>query len=427
VSFSHLIPEVTAGLYLFGAIVSLFLLFGSLTDRLKSRPFMEKFIYLLTANFLMLISQAGIWLMEEVPELISLLKVFHVASLSSGYLVITLFAYCIVGFINFRRKVSYVFPTIFTILSAIIIVLIALSPSYGLLFDFDSKGAIFYNTYFLYLTIGEYGMMVVEMGFLICFWKAMTIKEFFCLLTFGVLPLISIPLHVFWPEVPLYLTTTLSLIVMYMLFHNELTRQLMEKEHQLAESRIAIMLSQIQPHFLYNSLGAIRELCRQDPEAAREALGDFAFFLRSNMDSLTSTDLIPFSKELEHVQNYLSLEQLRFGEKLKVVFDTEEKDFLLPPLSIQPLVENAVNHGLFPSENGGTVTIKTRRTGNKIAVTITDDGVGFDPHAPSESDSKKHVGIQNVRSRVESMARGTLTIQSMVGEGTTATLLIPVK
>ena len=195
---------------------------------------------------------------------------------------------------------------------------------------------------------------------------------------------------------------------------------------QLKENQIALMISQIQPHFLYNTLGAIRELCRQAPEEARSALDDFAFYLRGNMDSLTTTSLIPFARELDHVQTYLNLEQMRFGEKLNVVYDLQWKDFSLPPLTLQPIAENAVKHGLFHLEHGGTLTISTRTDSVSSIITIADDGIGFDPGSLAvNADGRSHIGIKNVTARLKSMANGTLTLDSTPGIGTTVTITIP--
>ncbi|MGN1443100.1 MAG: sensor histidine kinase [Acutalibacteraceae bacterium] len=202
-------------------------------------------------------------------------------------------------------------------------------------------------------------------------------------------------------------------------------KKLRKQEAELAESRVSIMLSQIQPHFLYNSIAAIRELCLQDPERASEALGDFSTYLRGNMDSLTSRKLIPFSKELTHIDTYLKLEKMRFDDRLNVVYDIGEKDFFLPPLTVQPLVENAVKHGICQSDTGGTITLKTKRQGDTVIISVTDNGVGFDLSELSEKDGmRSHVGIENVRKRLADTVNGELLIKSEPGKGTEATILI---
>lgn len=195
-----------------------------------------------------------------------------------------------------------------------------------------------------------------------------------------------------------------------------------ELDERLKETDISIMLSQIQPHFLYNSLSTIRELCIEDPKKAQEALEEFSSFLRGNMDSLRSKVPVPFSRELAHVKHYLHLEQIRFGDELHVEYDIREDDFFLPTLTIQPIVENAVKYGVGNKEEGGTVWIETHRDGDQIVVTIRDDGIGFDvdeiEHIPIQKDGRTHIGLSNVKHRIEKMVNGTMTIRSRKETGT---------
>lgn len=197
-------------------------------------------------------------------------------------------------------------------------------------------------------------------------------------------------------------------------------------EKELEESRIAIMISQIQPHFIFNVLGTIRGLCREDPEQAWRALGDFSAYLRANMNALTNERAIPFEMELAHVQTYLRLEKMRLGERLNVVYDIQEKNFSIPPLMLQPLVENAVKHGLFYKSEGGTVTIRSVRKGNSIVLSVLDDGVGFEAAArESAFEQREHYGLANVRSRAEKMLGGSLRIESYPDCGSTVSLEFP--
>ena len=197
-------------------------------------------------------------------------------------------------------------------------------------------------------------------------------------------------------------------------------------EKELEESRIAIMLSQIQPHFIFNVLGTIRGLCRDNPQQAWYGLGDFASYLRANMNALTNEKSIPFEKELAHVEAYIRLEQMRMGDNLNVVYDIQEKNFSIPPLMLQPLVENAVKHGLFYKAGGGTITVRANRIDGKIVLSVEDDGIGFDAVVKdSDFDQHEHHGLANVRSRVEKMLGGSLQIDSHPDRGSIVTLEFP--
>ena len=198
-------------------------------------------------------------------------------------------------------------------------------------------------------------------------------------------------------------------------------------ENELLQSRIAIMLSQIQPHFIFNSLNAIKSLCLVDPELASETVEEFSSYLRGNLDSLSIHELIPFKKELKHVKTYLSLEKKRFGDRLNIVYDINVDDFSVPVLTLQPIIENAVRHGITKKEEGGTVTLKTNKTETGIIITVIDDGIGYGSviHTTAQNNERINIGIENVKNRLMAMCSGTLDISSTPGEGTTAVITIP--
>lgn len=186
---------------------------------------------------------------------------------------------------------------------------------------------------------------------------------------------------------------------------------------------VKLMLSQIQPHFLYNSLSSISALCEIDPQRAQKLTDDFAEYLRGNLDSLTTEKLISFEKQLEQTGFYLNIEKTRFGDRVNVVYDIKANDFELPTLTLQPLVENAVRHGICKKEKGGTVTVRTYETEREFVVEISDDGVGFDT-GRIKVDDKTHIGLDNVRSRLKYYG-DTLEVTSEVNVGTTVTIRVP--
>ena len=222
------------------------------------------------------------------------------------------------------------------------------------------------------------------------------------------------------------LGTAVSALFMFMYIQRDQTERFAEQEAENARLRMDIMLSQIQPHFMYNTLGAIGHLCSNDPEA-KAAIRQFSRYLRHNMDSLTQSKPIPFTTELEHTKAYLALEQLRFPDELKVEYDLQCTAFLLPTLTLQPLAENAVRHGIRRSESGsGTLRISTRETPDHYEITVADDGAGFDPAGDSAGgDGQPHIGLSNVRERLRRLCGGELRIESEPGKGCRATILLP--
>ena len=189
-----------------------------------------------------------------------------------------------------------------------------------------------------------------------------------------------------------------------------------------SEQRIQIMMTQIQPHFLFNTLSTIQALCRIDPEKASETTEKFGTYLRMNIDSLGRAGLIPFQKELEHTRIYADIEMMRFPY-IHISYDIREDDFEVPALSIQPMVENAIRHGVRGRYNG-LVKVTTRREDKEVVVTVTDNGKGFDPENSKATDGT-HIGIRNVRGRVEMLCGGTLSIESKPGAGCTVTIRLP--
>ena len=225
------------------------------------------------------------------------------------------------------------------------------------------------------------------------------------------------------PDIPVTFLTVVIVsccVFYYIWLHLQFVN---EYEDQMqAEQRIQIMMSQIQPHFLFNTLSTIQALCRIDPAKASDTVGKFGEYLRQNLESLDQTDLIPFEKELEHVKLYADIEKIRFPS-ITVEYFIEDRDFKLPTLSVQPLVENAIRHGVRIREDG-LVTVRSWKDINTHIITITDNGCGFDINAPEKND-RKHIGIHNVRDRIEKMCGGTLTINSSIGEGTSVIISIP--
>ncbi len=197
-----------------------------------------------------------------------------------------------------------------------------------------------------------------------------------------------------------------------------------ELTKELAEVNMTLMLSQIQPHFLYNALNTIKYLTKKDPKNAEAAIVKFSSYLRANMDSLTQRTPIDFEKELDHVKNYADIEQLRFGDRLKIEYDISASNFKIPPLTLQPIVENAIKHGVNQKPEGGTVKISTREERAVFVISVVDDGVGFDVNEVA-NDGKSHVGIKNIKVRLKEMCGASVDVKSERGTGTSITVTIP--
>ena len=193
-------------------------------------------------------------------------------------------------------------------------------------------------------------------------------------------------------------------------------------KRELKNSRVVLAMSQIRTHFIFNVLNAISGMCLYDPAEANQTVVHFAKYLRGNINILQDDELIPFRRELEHLEDYIVLEKVRFEDRIQFIKELEVDEFMIPPLVLQPIVENAIKHGLLRSKNGGTIHLKTRREAGQIVIEIIDNGAGFDTKLPLRDGA---VGVNNVKFRLEYMIKGKMEMISAPGEGTTVIIKMP--
>ena len=170
-----------------------------------------------------------------------------------------------------------------------------------------------------------------------------------------------------------------------------------------------------------NTMMSIYYLCDQDPVKAKQVTLDFTFYLRKNFAAIASEDMVPFSDELEHTRAYLAVEQAQFEDTLLVNFDTPYTAFRVPPLTLQPIVENAVKHGMRSSSNPLHISVITRLTKTSVEIIVENDGLGFTP----VNDNEPHIALNNIRQRLEMMCKGKLEITPCEGGGTSVKITIP--
>lgn len=195
------------------------------------------------------------------------------------------------------------------------------------------------------------------------------------------------------------------------------------------KAELHALQAQINPHFLFNAINTIVSLTRSNPEKARELLLYLSEYFRHNMNN--TEDLITLEQELNHVKAYLRIEKARFEDKISVIYNNAvEETVFLPPLTIQPIVENAVKHGLLNKANGGEISLNIKIKSDKLCIEIKDDGIGIsddllDKIVRYQIDS---VGINNVRKRIDTFyqRKGSFKIDSTLDEGTTVKMLLPI-
>ena len=259
---------------------------------------------------------------------------------------------------------------------------------------------------------------IIEMVIILIRGNSIPKKDLLVWLSFVLVPLFSVPFISLYGLSGIFSMMTISILLIFAMITINQENEILEREVEIKESKLNIMISQIQPHFLYDVLSAIAQLCEENPLKAKEMTIMFGDYLRKNMDDIVNPNLVPFEKEFKHLKTYLKIEKARFEDMLNIVYDIEVMDFMLPTLTLQPIVENAIKYGIRGKEEGGTVFISTKETENTYDVIVRDDGVGFDEKASSE-DSRSHVGIKNVSERLKLIGHASMDITSTVGIGTT--------
>ncbi len=211
-------------------------------------------------------------------------------------------------------------------------------------------------------------------------------------------------------------------------------RQLEEQGRLLLEARLDALQRQINPHFLFNTLNSITSLVRSQPELAREMIVKLANILRVLLKDREA--FVPFSEELAFTDDYLDIEVVRFGEKLRVVKEIAEEtlSIVVPSMLLQPLIENSIKHGLEPRIGGGTVTLRSRIVDGRLELEVEDDGVGVAPERDSAAAGSGFVrpgtgiGMRNVRERMEVLYghEAEVSMESRPGRGTKVVLAMPI-
>lgn len=192
---------------------------------------------------------------------------------------------------------------------------------------------------------------------------------------------------------------------------------------------IAFLQAQIKPHFLYNTLNTIAYFCSEDAEKAEELIENLSIYLRNSFDFSNLENFVPMEKEMKLVEAYIKIEKARFGERLKVEFEICDDDHIeIPPLILQPLVENAIKHGIMKRTKGGTIIINVLKEKEGILFVVTDDGVGMNEEKVKSllsNTESKSVGLRNINKRLKKIYGTSLDIYSQKDVGTKISFCIP--
>jgi two-component system, LytTR family, sensor kinase len=231
-----------------------------------------------------------------------------------------------------------------------------------------------------------------------------------------------------WLLVAVYATTLFCVALPIKIWDSNLNEKRLEQQRlRLNEARLAALSSQINPHFLFNTLNSVASLIRLDPDQARQVVYKLSKILRRllrQQDNLTT-----LGEELGFIDDYLAIEMVRFGDKLRFVKEVEPEtlDLLVPSMLLQPLVENSIRHGLASKVDGGTIRVRSRRLGNQLQIVVEDDGVGIPEARLARMFEQGGIGVNNVNERLKVLYGDSyrMWIDSRPGEGTSTGIEIP--
>ena len=326
-------------------------------------------------------------------------------------------------YLSTYKKLSSWYLKIISIFSIFHLIGCVLNPFTGWYYYISDNNIYYRGSFVVAASILPIVSYVMVLFMTIECWKFLNFRKYIALLSYICFPIIGHIIQFLFRGVGTIIPAlTLSMLFIFINIQLDIEIELEKEKQALQEAKISIRLSQIQPHFLYNTLTVIRYLCDTDPSTAKKCINDFSIFLRGNMDSLSSTKPIPFEQELKHVNSYLKLEQQRFGSALTFEYHLQTTNFLVPALSLQPIVENAIRHGIRKKENGGNICISTMEDAIFYYLIVEDNGIGFDT---ATIFSKEHIGIKNTKKRLQLICNGQLKIESILNKGTKATITIP--
>lgn len=265
-------------------------------------------------------------------------------------------------------------------------------------------------------------LMAVNLFALFQYRAALSRRYFIAFAVYFLLPLLCMVIQMFYSEVLMAVlgSAVSALIMLWIIVLDQMEVQVAQAR-KIAEQKASINVLQMRPHFIYNTMMGIYYLCKEDSDKAQQVTLDFTTYLRQNFAAIASEDTIPFTAELEHTRAYLAVEQAQFEDSLFVSFDTPHTLFRLPPLTLQPIVENAVKHGMRESNDPIHISVVTCQTDNASEIIVEDDGPGFSP----ADDNEPHIALNNIRQRLEMMCKGKLTITPREGGGTVVKVTIP--
>ena len=320
---------------------------------------------------------------------------------------------------NIRKSASIY---IVLVLCASLFILLVIAQFTDSIYYFTKDNEFIQGEFYWVLIVPLLALIMVNLFEIIRKRKLLGKKYFIAFLVYLLPLLVAMVLQIFISVfIVIVIAVSISALSMFGIIMTDQVEQNRRQQREIADQRASITVLQMRPHFIYNTMTSIYYLCEQDPKKAQQVTLDFTTYLRKNFTAITGKEPIPFTEELEHTRAYLAVVKAQFEDNLSVEFDTPHTSFRLPPLTLQPLVENAIKHGMnIDSTEPLLVYIKTEKVEKGSFITVSDNGPGIS----SVDNGEPHIALNNIRERL-SLISGTLAIYSNENRGITIQIYIP--
>ena len=320
---------------------------------------------------------------------------------------------------DWRR--SWLFRTVFAVW-AVYFILLDITQFTTFIYYITPDNQYYRGPWYPLLLVPPVLIMVINLIGVLRRRERLSKKYYYAFLIYLIVPMVSMLIQMItYGLLFIGLGMVIAALAMFGMILTDQIEQYVRQQREIAQQRANIMVLQMRPHFIYNTMTSIYFLCDQDPKKAKQVTRDFTTYLRKNFTAVASVDRIPFTEELEHTRAYLNVEKAQYEDRLFVDYDTPHTRFTLPPLTMQPIVENCVKHGMDQDGEPLRITIQTRETERGHEITVSDNGPGYEP----ADDSTPGIALRNISQRLQMMCGGELTIMPREGGGTVVRVTIP--
>lgn len=415
---------VNSILGLFCAVCTLVLLFGlQHQQRIHRTKDAAIFHWMLFSVFAALLFYGFAWLC--FPAHPGGMRALGTVALLAAIALLALYSDYVMSLLRLESSLSQRVRMVNYVLCAFLALLWVLNAIRPFFYDFGTQR--FFHPFGSVLVVVCVAVVFLDSVFLIIISRETIEREqFYIMLLLPVWPVLAYIPNVFGSE--LHLLFPMIFFVMlanYVRLFNLQYASLEIQQEKLHNLQIRSTTERMKPHYIYNVLASIYYLCDTNPAVAQKAIGTFSDYLRSVLGNLDAGGLVPFREELQTVQNYLSLEHMRFGDRFHVSFNIEADQFVLPPFSVQPLVENAVKHGVEQSDLVGEIHVESFETPMDYLIVVRDNCGGFDVEQLREK--KSNFGMRYIQQILSMTVNGKMIVESEIGAGTKVTIQIPKK